>query len=45
MNAFAHYRLGRLLLHALCLLRCPRHRRWHWQGILREFAPTTSHFA
>lgn len=36
MNAMASYRLGRVLLHALCLLRHPAHSRWHWCGILRE---------
>jgi hypothetical protein len=37
MNALASSRLGRVLLHALCLLRHPGHGRWHLSGILREF--------
>jgi len=37
MNALASSRLGRVLLHALCLLRHPAHGRWHWSGIVREF--------
>jgi len=28
---------GRMILHLICLLRNPRHARWHWRGILREF--------
>jgi hypothetical protein len=36
MNAMAESRLGRVLLHALCLVRNPGRRRWHWQGIVRE---------
>lgn len=36
MTTLASSRLGRVLLHALCLLRHPSHSRWHWQGILRE---------
>lgn len=36
MKMLASYRLGRVLLHALCLLRHPSHTRWHWNGILRE---------
>lgn len=39
MNAMASSRLGRVLLHALCLLRHPAHGRWHWVGILRELKP------
>lgn len=31
-------RPGRVLLHALCLLRHPGRLRWHWRGIVREFA-------
>lgn len=30
-------KLGRVVLHTGCLLRCPHHWRWHWQGIVREF--------
>jgi hypothetical protein len=32
---------GRVLIHLLCLLRQPTadRRRWHWQGIVREFTP------
>ena len=37
MNALASSRLGRVLLHALCLLRHPAHGRWHLNGIVREF--------
>jgi len=37
MNTMAESRLGRVLLHALCLVRNPAHRQWHWRGILREF--------
>jgi hypothetical protein len=37
MNALAASRTGRVLLHALCLLRHPTHMRWHWGGIVREF--------
>ena len=37
MNAMASSWLGRVLLHALCLLRHPEYGRWHWVGILREF--------
>jgi hypothetical protein len=36
MNAMAESRLGRVLLHALCLLRHPVHLHWHWSGIRRE---------
>jgi hypothetical protein len=28
-------RLGRIVLHLLCLLR-GRHMRWHWRGIVRQ---------
>jgi len=35
-NTLASTRLGRVLLHALCLLRHPARSRWHWQGIVRE---------
>jgi hypothetical protein len=35
--ALAGSRLGRVLLHALCLFRRrPADLRWHWQGIMRE---------
>jgi hypothetical protein len=37
MNGLADTRLGRVLLHALCLVRRPDRLRWHWQGMLREF--------
>jgi hypothetical protein len=37
MNALTSSRLGRVLLHAFCLLRRPGHGRWHLDGILREF--------
>ena len=37
MNLLASSRPGRVLLHALCLLRHPAHLRWHWHGIVREF--------
>ncbi len=36
--ALAAHTPGRILLHSLCLLRCPRHASWHWQGIRREAA-------
>jgi len=42
MTALANYRLKRVLLHALGLLRNPGHRRWHWQGILREVSESLS---
>jgi hypothetical protein len=31
-------RPGRVTLHVLSLLRHPGHSRWHWLGIIREFA-------
>lgn len=37
MNFLSETKSGRVLLHALCLLRCPRHAAWHWRGMLREF--------
>jgi hypothetical protein len=36
MNALASTRLGRVLLHAYCLVRNNGRRRWHWNGIRRE---------
>jgi hypothetical protein len=39
MNSLARTAPGRILLHALCLLRHPEHVRWHWHGIRREFGP------
>ena len=39
MNQLASFRLGRVLLHALCLVRHPAHVRWHWAGIVRELRP------
>src|SRR6266853_116668 len=39
MDHLTQSRLGRVVLHALCLLRRPGHARWHWLGIIREFAP------
>jgi hypothetical protein len=36
--ALASSRTGRVLLHALCVLRRPSHSSWHWRGILREFS-------
>jgi hypothetical protein len=38
MNHLAASKSGRMLLHAICLLRHPNHSRWHWKGIMREFA-------
>lgn len=35
----AESRPGRVILHTLCLLRRPCRFQWHWQGIVREFAP------
>jgi hypothetical protein len=32
-------RMGRVILHAVCLLRNPRHAHWHWRGMVREFLP------
>jgi hypothetical protein len=29
-------RLGRVILHAVCLLRRPTRAHWHWRGIMRE---------
>lgn len=37
VNFLSQTKSGRVLLHALCLLRCPRHAAWHWRGMLREF--------
>jgi hypothetical protein len=36
-NQIITSRLGRLMLHAICMVRSPRHLAWHCQGILREF--------
>jgi hypothetical protein len=36
--ALASSRTGRVLLHALCVLRRPSHSSWHWRGIVREFS-------
>jgi hypothetical protein len=38
MERLAASRPGRVALHGLCLFRHPSHSRWHWQGIVREFA-------
>jgi hypothetical protein len=41
MNAsllFASSSFGRIILHAACLLREPRHLGWHLRGILRELS-------
>jgi len=32
-------RMGRVILHAVCLLKSPRHAHWHWCGMVREFLP------
>jgi hypothetical protein len=32
----ANCRWGRVLLHLACITTHPKHRAWHWQGILRE---------
>ena len=37
----ANARLGRVCLHALCLLRRPGRFRWHWQGMVRELTRPT----
>ena len=34
--------MGRVILHARCLLRHPAHARWHWNGILRELRGGTA---
>jgi len=33
-------RMGRVILHAVCLLRHPSHAHWHWSGMVREFQPS-----
>jgi hypothetical protein len=38
VNFLSRTKPGRVLLHALCVLRRPRHVSWHWHGIVREFA-------
>jgi hypothetical protein len=38
VNFLSKTKSGRVLLHALCVLRCPHRAHWHWLGILREFA-------
>jgi hypothetical protein len=38
VNFLSKTKSGRVLLHALCVLRCPHRGHWHWLGILREFA-------
>lgn len=38
MSALAEFRWGRVLLHAYCLVLHPGRVRWHWHGIVREFA-------
>jgi hypothetical protein len=30
--------VGRMLLHAMCLIHHPARLRWHWNGILREIS-------
>jgi hypothetical protein len=37
----AKSRFGRVILHAVCLLRNPHRAHWHWRGIVREFHPAT----
>ena len=32
-------RMGRVILHAVCLLLNPRHAQWHWCGMTREWQP------
>ena len=39
MDHLTKSRLGRVILHALCLLRRPSQAHWHWLGIVRELAP------
>ena len=36
MGNLATSRMGRVLIHAVCVLRHPANLRWHWDGILRE---------
>jgi hypothetical protein len=38
MKRLANFSTGRVALHVLCLFRHPGHSRWHWRGIVREFA-------
>ena len=38
MNTFGNFKLGRVLLHLICVARYPWRARWHWKGITREFA-------
>ena len=35
--------LGRIMLHAICMVRSPRHLAWHCQGILRELHLSLPH--
>jgi len=37
-TTLAGSRFGRVLLHSLCMLKRPNRLRWHWRGIVREFA-------
>ena len=36
MLFLASYRIGRVVLHLLCMARSSDHLAWHWQGIARE---------
>ncbi len=38
MQTCSQTRIGRVLLHTLCILKRPENFRWHWQGIRREFS-------
>jgi hypothetical protein len=42
MDTLAQSKLGRVILHALCLFRRPDRLRWHWRGIVREFSHSSS---
>jgi hypothetical protein len=37
-NQLGGSRMGRLVLHAMCMMQHPERAGWHWQGMVREFA-------
>jgi len=37
-NGLGSSKMGRVVLHTMCLVRHPERASWHWQGILRELA-------
>ena len=37
-NGLGSNRVGRLVLHALCMVHHPDRAAWHWHGMVREFA-------